>query len=808
MLRSWTLSIRSLLSQPTYTVAVCLSIALGVGASVAMFVLLDTLLLRSIKVASPEELVHISRLNKQNRSEPFPLEFVRALREEEIFRGVCGFETPYTAVELAGQVATRATHGVTGDCFATLGVRAAAGRLFGEEADQAGAERVAVLTFDTWQLLGGGANVLGSLVKVNDTTFTIVGVTEAGFGGLVLGFPPAVIFPSSQLTRSGGVAQTTWSTVFARRADDVAIGAIHERLKVIWPRLLAVSVPPGLSEARRSSYLDSDVRVTSAATGTDYMLRARFGRPVMALFVLGLIVLIVALVNVAHLVLSRFTARQGDFALRLALGANRRHLVADAAREAVLLVMVGGGAGIVFAIAANRGLVSLLALQYPGFALDTTPGTTAWLTVAAAAISSHLMFVLLPAARAGRLDTSALGATSHRLLGGSAAVRKTFIGAQVALTLILATVGFIAFDSLSTLRTTPLGIDVEQVLTAQLAPLPGAPPAPPDGRYYRDLLERLQSAPGVVAAALSKQSPLFSQPHLEATSAAAPQRETLAEQHSVSEGFLSALGIPLKAGRAFSAEDKASSPGVAIVSEALAERLFANEDAIGRAVRVGTGGDATSLTVVGVARDAVLLDLSRQNRLVVYRSIWQDPSSLRSSLEVLVRAPSAGRSATTQLREIVEQAGRHYPIYVRALAAQRDTALVQERLLSGLSISFASVGLMLAAIGVYGFLSHMVASTRREVGLRMALGATPREIAGHVLMAGLRFTVAGVVVGVPIAVFASQATERIVGAEQSLRGVAAVLLAAVVILSATALASLIPARRAMSCDPGQLLKNT
>jgi predicted permease len=589
---------------------------------------------------------------------------------------------------------------------------------------------------------------------------------------------------------------------------DISIPQVHARLEALWPQLLA-STPLPLTGPQRDYYLKSPLLVASAETGIDYILRGRFGRPVVALFGLAVIVLLGSLVNLAHLLLAKLVDRQREFAVRLALGASRGRLIREVALEGLLLVAMGSVAGVAAAVALNGALVSLFATLYPGFALEAGPSGDVWWLVLSGVVGVQAVFSLVPTLCVRRVDLASVAAATPRIVSHRSTARTLLVAAQVALSVVLLTVGGVTIDSLWRLRETPLGWDVDRVLTGHLAPLPGViDRESTTTTYYHQLLDEIAVLPGVQSAAMARQSPLFHTPYIEAASVHGSEADSVrAEQQIVSERFFETLGVALISGRIFTRQEDARSPEVAIISQSLATRLFGTRTPLGHRIRVGVRAETASLEIVGVVTDAILLEPRKKNTLTVYRSFWQVPPSLQRSSELLVRTLGSPASAAGGVRGVITRAGQEFPQFLRPVSEHRDIAFADERLMAWFGSVFAGVGLAVAALGIFGLLSHVVSTRRREVGLRMALGANQVNILRMVFRQALVMTVLGLSAGVPIGSAIGRAATQVFGQEGSLP-VKSVMISIAFVVAAGLLAAVIPARRAAVCDPGAVLRDT
>ena len=355
-------AIRSWLRAPAFAAAAIVTIALGVGANTAIFSLLDALLLRPLPVADPYRLIRIGSLENNGMTVAVPSPLLDALRQEPLLEGVCGVQTPLSTVTLNDATFPVGAHALSGDCYRMLGVHAALGRLLTSADDVPSAPRVAVLSHGFWQdKFAGSPNALGRAIRIEGVPFTIVGVTEPRFHGLLLGFPPGISYPISQMDgQRPDSPGFYWADVFARLKPGVKPEEVRAKLAGEWRRLLDTSLPSArFKGAQRAELLSQAPVVTSGANGLDYSLRDRFRRPLAGLLAISALVLLVACMNVANLLLARGLERRREIAVRLALGAKRGRIARQLISESVLLILAGCGAALVLGSLGDRLLLAL-----------------------------------------------------------------------------------------------------------------------------------------------------------------------------------------------------------------------------------------------------------------------------------------------------------------------------------------------------------------------------------------------------------------------------------------------------------------
>ena len=512
---------RSWLRSPVFAATAILTIGIGIGANTAVFNLLDALLFRPLPVFHPEQLVRIGSLENNGMTFSVPGPLLEELRTEPLLNGVCGVQTPLSTITLHGSSFPVSTHALTGDCYQTLGIHPVLGRLFTREDDQPHAAHVAVLSFSFWEdKFAKNPNALGQTIRVGGTSFTIIGVTGSPFHGLLLGFPPGISVPISQL---GGVVPANtrpfyWVDVFARLRPGVSAHQLQAKLTTKWRRLLDASFPlTRFKGAQRAELLSMPLAITSGSNGLDYSLRDRFRKPLIALLAMSALVLLVGCFNVANLLIARGIERHREIAVRLALGARRERIARQMIAESILLLLAGCSLALFLTFAGDQLLLKALGEFYTGLSLDSGPNLRLLLFMLGSALLALMLFGILPAWQASDLETaSALKASARSVKGGRARTRRVLISGQVALTTVLVMGASLLTQTLRDLRRAPLGFSPETTLDAQLMPLPGGELQKPAAfTYFTAFLDRVRSEAGVADASFSSFSPLFTLPYKE-----------------------------------------------------------------------------------------------------------------------------------------------------------------------------------------------------------------------------------------------------------------------------------------------------
>jgi predicted permease len=421
------------------------------------------------------------------------------------------------------------------------------------------------------------------------------------------------------------------------------------------------------------------------------------------------------------------------------------------------------------------------------------------------AVTAFVVFAIVPALHASRIDTAALASASRAVVGERSRLREAAVVAQVALTVVLLAAGSVFTAAVREFRAVAVGYDVDRLVAAQLSPLPGGYEAgfSPDA-YYASLLERVRALPGVEAATLANTFPLTPYSASIRVGIAGDQTEVDAEEAFVRPDFFSTMGIALAAGATFPTASGIAERS-AVISEATAKALFERADVVGRAIRVGPSPQTQAIRVSGVVRDAILTNLQRANTRLVYLNQSQFGPTVQEWPALIVRSPAARPVGFAALQFAVRQGAREYVNHIRTISDQRDAALSQEQLLASVSSACAAIGLLLVVVGVFGLLSYAVTQRRREIGIRVALGARGRQVCWLVVRRALNWFVIGAAVGLPIAIsggrYAATALfGRAIDTSQTIVTIVVALGMSVVA------AVLIPALRAASVDPVEMLR--
>ncbi|MBZ5725857.1 MAG: ABC transporter permease [Acidobacteriia bacterium] len=778
-------------------------LAIAMGSNLAVFNLIDVLVLRKIPVEKPEELATISAVGPQGPLATLPSTVLAPLRKEKALNGVCGFFTPRIAARIQGTVATSGILSMTPECFGTLGVATQIGRPFQEGDDRADAPDVVVLTASLWRrAFGGSPDVLGKKIQAGSAVYTVVGVAADRFTGVLLGFEPDLITPLHHTPMEGPPRRFAyyWVTVFARRAAGVSQEAVAARMAAITPALLEQSTPPHYNQEQRHNYLANRLVVSAAGTGIDWVFRRRFGPPLYALLGICAALLLIGCLNVTAMLLARTLSRRRELAVRAALGATGWRVLRPLALESLLLALAGGWGGLLLASWMNEGIAVRAAAFLGRLSMDFSPGlhTWEWLGMATAAVAA--VWIAIPAWQARRCGQALDLRGGRGIAGGGARSQKVLIGVQVAFTLALVMASGVFARSFRGLAHLPLGLRTGGVAEATLSPVPGASVADPKA-YYASLLERVAALPNVRAASLSSFALYWNRPVPELVSMEGGGGEARAQTIQATGGYFHTIGVTLRAGGDFG-RDRAEAE--AIVSESVAQALGGG--VIGRQIAIGDPGTVRRYRVIGVApaMRISMSDAAEAAPMVVYLNLWQEPAA--RGWPVLFVQGSNGRAPDARtMGAVVQSLGRQYVEEYRTLQEARDESIVEDRLLAWVAGALGLLALFLAAVGLFAALSRYVAQRTSEIGLRMALGADRAQIHRLVLRQMAPVLMAGGAAGLGLVLALGKV---LVSTTYGVRPNDPLLLAcAVIALAAAALpAGYLPARRAAKIDPNEALR--
>ena len=853
---------RGLARSPLFTIVALISIALGIGANTAIFALVDEVLLRLMPVPHPEQLVLFTGPRNHYGSnsggnvlsfpmyEDFrdnfvdrggapaltritaPLTASAGGASPRIFSGMFARRTIAMNIGVPGKgVETERVPGelVSGTYFQTLGVGAAIGRVLLPEDDQArGSSFVAVLSYDYWRnRFGSDPAIVGQRITINNYPFTIVGVSQAGFDGVDIGYVPNVRVPivmKAQMTPNWDDVdnrRSRWANVFARMKPGVTIEQVKATLQPFFHGLLDEEVRmPAFKDASaysRDVFLKGQIDILPAAQGRS-PIRQQLAEPLKLLMWIVVGVLLIACANVASLLIARAAARQKEIAVRLALGASRSRIVGQLLVESVLLAAAGGILGLLVAAWTTRFLLGYLPTS------DTPHVITGSIDYRILAfnfllsLATGVLFGLVPALRSTKPNLApTLKDQVGAVVGGSAGVRfrKSLVVAQVTVSVLLLVGAGLFIRSLRNLRLLDLGLKTDNLIALNVSPTLSGYTSVRAKLFEKQIAGRIAALPGVANIAYAQIGLLEGNEWDSSMSVegydAKPGENMNPYCNAVSPGYFRTMGIPLVAGRDFDERDArfvAAQPvpntppaySVTIVNESYAKHYFGNRNPIGRHIGFGMNpGTKTPIEIVGIVKDAKYTGVRDEIPRQVFFPFLQN--DFAGGAVIYVRTSSPPDAAFGAIRQIVRQIDPNIPIYnLRTLEHQIDTSLLNDRIIATLSTAFGLLATLLAVVGLYGVMAYTVARRTREIGVRMALGAGQRDVVWLVMREVLVLVGGGIAIGL-VAAFAAG---KIVASQ--LYGVTAsdplTIAAAAAVLAGVALvAGYVPARRATRVNP-------
>jgi predicted permease len=815
---------RSLMRSPGFATAVLMSLALGIGANTAIFSIIDKLLLESLPVERPRELVMLNpaglRIGWTASDRTWSHPVYGVLREQQqVFSGLLAERTDNVNLTIDGATLRAVASIVSGNYFEVLGVHALAGRVLSDDDDRTrGGHPVVVLSHGFWvEQLGRRPGIVGQTVRVGGHPFNVVGIAERGFNGLEVGGAIDLFVPRMMLAQvvSYGDALDARSSHIFQLYGRLRPGVTREQAEAqLQPLYIAqleqdvASAGPGAprgDEWKRGRLLLEDARRGTSG------LRTELETPLEAVMAMTVLVLWITCANIAGLQMARAAARSRELSIRLAIGASRGRVVRQLLTESAVIAVLGGLAGLAVASVTIRLLVSEIGETASRLQLVTTflDSRVLAFTLGVSA-ATGVVFGLLPALFATRSAVApALKSGAASAIGGHVRLRRMLVTAQVALGLVLVAASGLFLRTLSNLRHTDSGFRTDHLVQFQLNAGAAGYDRARSETLFRAVVEDLRALPGVSSVTLAV-APVLSDAMIgfgigvEGYSPA-PGESPNAVANAVAPGYFGVVGTPLVRGRDFSDTDTASTRRVAIVSESFVRKYFPHDDPLGHTVALDYGRPPRLYhEIVGVAKDARLNNIRAEPRRTFYLPYTQ--FDVLSRTFVLVR--SAGEPALLR-RAIQDVVTRHDPAIpvaaYRTLDEQIDRVLRPERLVASLSLSFGVLATGLAALGLYGVMAFSVARRTREIGVRMALGAKRGDVLRMVLREAASMAAGGILIGSVLAL----ALGRYV--EAQLYGVGgrdlATLVVAAGVLAGVALASgWLPARRASRVDPALTLR--
>jgi predicted permease len=766
-------SLRQLRRSPAFTAVAILSLALGIGANTAIFTLLDQVILRSLPVTNPHELVMLRFIGRTYGVTMGPqvlsYPMYKDLRDRnQVFTGMMCKNGVALAVGYGSETERVPGELVSGNYFEVLGVGAAIGRTITPQDDVLpGGHPIAMLSYDYWMnRFRGDPNILGRAIIVNGHSLTIIGVSQKGFDGVELGSSPKIRIPiamKAQMTHgwfSEFVTLTNrrayWVNAYARLKPGISIDQARASLQPLFHSIIDLEArAPDFANAgaqNRRRFLESSLGVQSGMQGQS-SLRLDYDLPLRVLMGIVGLVLLIACANVANLMLARAAGRQREIAVRLALGAARSRLIRYSIVEGLLLSLAGAGIGLLLAMWMAQKLVLFIPTELP-VNLTTTPDLRILTFTLTVSVLTGLLFSVAPALAASGVELlRALQWQGRSIAGGAQArFRQVLVIAQVAFSAVLLIGAGLFLRTLINLRSVDPGLRTENVILFSANPRLNGYDNQRSRQFFRDLLEKLPNVAGVQSMGIGVVRVLDNDSWgdgIRPEGANATKGSALF--NIVSPGYLPTLGMQLLSGRNFQASDGARKQKVVLVNETFVRTFFEGRNPIGRYFGVGNNPRVPAdVEIVGVIRDARYMRVREEMSPQVFYSFDQHDDFQQATIYLKTRQDPL--QMFDAVRQAVREIDPNVPLFAtRTLTEQRDRTLHIERLMASLASAFGLLATVLAVIGLYGLIAYTVAGRTREIGVRMALGAQGSRVGWMVIKDVLVLIAIGAAIALPAA---------------------------------------------------------
>jgi predicted permease len=855
------LALRGLWKSPGFTLIAVLSLALGIGANTAIFTLIHQVLLRSLPVQHPEQLVVFGQSVGGGINGGVDLgfndlvtwDFARQLEANPgPFAGAAAYSgfAPLTSVRSpdaspgAGssiQTLQLAASMVSDNYFSVLGATPLLGRTFlPDEVEKPGSSPVTVLSYHYWQQeLGSDSAILGKTLSINNSPYRVIGVMRPGFLGIKPDIHPSDLYVP--ITMESDIFQqppflepraVLFLHMFARRSEaSMADGVNGLKQDQAWldqqqrDYIRAGEGPSITADRLRDIAHGETMKLLPGAHGVSY-LSFRYGDALNVLMIVVVLVLLIACANLANFLLARGASRQREIATRLALGSSRLRIVRMSLVETLLLSLLGGALGLGLAFAATRALIALVTNGAEYSTLSPTPDSAVLLFTLGVSLVTGLLFGLGPAISTASSSTRAVNQTGHTQSLNSSSrgassspsarlVPKLLVTAQVMVALLLLVGAGLFLRSLNNLQDQDFGFERSNLLLVDFNPGLGGYTPDRMGALYQTILDRLESLPGVRSASISETPPISTGNWMSdvtyPTYTVGPKENMSAILNRISGHYFETNGVAIVAGRAITPADSATSPKVAVINQTLAKRYFPKGNPLGQILHAHIDSLAGDWQIVGVARDTRFGDPRDTKPFpMVYFPLPQMTGTDRSASVIEVRTTAKPANSIADLRNAFSAIDPNLPLlHIQTIHEQVDHMMTQDQLISSLTAIFASLALLLAAIGLYGVISYSVIRRQNEIGIRLALGAQTQSVLWLVLRESLLLLLIGVALGLPLTFACTRIASSFL--KTQLFNIHATdpttIAAAIAAVSAmTLIAAWLPARRAARIDPMQALR--
>jgi predicted permease len=837
LMQDFRYALRQLRKSPGFTAVAILSLALGIGANTAIFTLIHGLLLKSLPVNEPQQLVAFGTEAGGGEVDGigpgpldiFPYEFYKQIAQQpqESFQGIAGYGSFPVTVSVkiglsetgaAGAAASQAiSHLVSGNFFSVLGAESILGRTIATSDDAAGRDPVVVISYRYWQqVLSGDSSIVGKPLAINGTLFTVIGVMPPKFFGveineespdmwLPLAFQEQVMLQPSLLGPHG----LYWMHLMGRRKPGANLAQAQVMITGLLQRYMMDREGAQPSSSRGQEIQKIFVPLLPGGRGISH-LREQYSQPLNILMGAVAMVLLIACANLANFLLARAAAREREISTRLALGATRGRVMRQILTEALLLSVCGGGLGLLLAFWGTRTLISFVVGGATHTSLAASPDFAVLGFTVAVALITGILFGIVPAIRISKIGTaSAMNASARTAVssGGKSGrlLPKVLVTAQVMVSLVLLAGAGLLVRTLRNLQNQDFGFDRHHILLVEFnAKFAGYKPAQLNG-LYETMLARLDALPGVRSASISGSilmsggswnSPIFFEGRT-----ASPNENLSTLLNRVGPRYFETIGMPVLRGRAIDADDTATARKVVVVNQALADHFFPQGDAIGHRFKVADPSVKGEWEIVGIVRDAKYNGPREEQQRMVYLPVMQLTEDDNYAYWLQVQTMQDPALMAGAVRAALAQIDPNLPVLdIKTVGEQVDLRMDNERFISQLSSFFSLLALLLACIGLYGVMNYDVARRTNEIGVRMALGAQTNGVLWLVLKESMVLLTIGIAAGIPAAIAATRLLQsQLFGL--STHDPATFAMAVFGVAVVTLLAAYFPALRAAKVDP-------